>query len=156
MPPGYECAPERSLPLLHLYGAKDDTVGYDGTATTDGWIFASAADTAKKWAQGLGCTDDASAWNSALGDANGLSCKSYTNCRVSGHKVLSCMDPEASHEWQGQRLTEIPADCVGPEQQSSLPGQPACPVPVPDAQAQQWGMDFVWQFLSPYHRAEKP
>jgi homoserine O-acetyltransferase len=154
MPPGYECAPERSLPLLHLYGAKDDTVGYDGTATTDGWIFTSAADTAKKWAQGLGCTDDASAWNSALGDANGLSCKSYTNCRVSGHKVLSCMDPEGSHEWQGQRLTEIPADCVGPEQQSSLPGQPTCPVP--HAQAQQWGMDFVWQFLSPYHRAEKP
>jgi poly(3-hydroxybutyrate) depolymerase len=154
MPPGYECAPGRSLPLLHLYGEKDDVIGHDGSAASNGWIYASAADTATKWAQGLGCAEQPSAWYSAIADANGLRCKAYDECRVEGHKVVSCMDPEAGHEWRGQRLTDIPADCVSAEQQSSLPGQPACTTP--DTQAQQWGMDFVWQFLSQYRRAEQP
>jgi homoserine O-acetyltransferase len=156
MPPGYECAPDRSLPLLHLYGEKDDMTGHDGTATSGGWIFASAADTAKKWAASLDCAEHAAPWHNDISDANDLRCVAYSECRVPEHKVLSCMDPEASHEWRGQRLAQIPADCVSPEQQPSLPGQPLCPTPDPQAVEQQWGMDFVWQFLNQYRRTETP
>ena len=156
MPPGYECAPERSLPLLHFYGEKDDVIGHDGTATSDGWIYASAADTAKKWAASLDCAEHAAPWHNDISDANNLRCVAYSECRVPGHKVLSCMDPEAGHEWRGQRLAQIPVDCVSTEQQPSIPGQPLCPTPDPQAVEQQWGMDFVWQFLSQYRRAEMP
>jgi homoserine O-acetyltransferase len=154
MPPGFACAPDRSVPLMHLYGKKDDNTGYDGTATNDGWIFTTAAETAEKWAAALGCAATPSPWQNNISMANGLHCKVWNNCRVEGHKVLSCMDPEAGHEWRAQRLTDIPAECVSPAQQASLPGQPPCPQPDPDAMAQLRGMDLTWQFLSQYRRAE--
>ena len=87
MPPGFDCAPQRSLPLLHLYGEQDDTVGHDGSPTTDGWIFTSAKDTAHIWAQALECKEQASPWRSATSDALELQCETYTGCRVSGHQV---------------------------------------------------------------------
>ena len=151
MPPGYECAPMRSLPLLHLYGEKDDGVGHDGTPTSDGWIAASATSTVEKWAAGLGCAATPTRWHTTISDRHGLQCKSYNECRVSHHQVVSCMDPAAGHEWRGQRLPDIPANCVTPEQQASLPGQAACPGSGRDRE--QWGMDLVWQFLSQYRRA---
>lgn len=154
MPPGYECAPGESLPMLHLYGQQDDVIGHDGTPTSDGWIYASAATTARKWAEGLGCAVEPAPWSSEISAANNLECKAYGECRVSGHQVLSCMDTEAGHEWRGQRDTRIPANCVSPAQQPSLPDQPACPTAGSDAG--KWGMDFVWQFLSQYRRVDTP
>ena len=151
MPPGYECAPARSLPLLHLYGEKDDGVGHDGTPTSDGWIAASATATVEKWAAGLGCAATPTPWHTTVSDRHGLQCKSYNTCRVNDHQVVSCMDPAAGHEWRGQRLTDIPANCVTPEQQASLPGQAACPGS--RLGMTQWGMDLAWNFLSQYRRA---
>jgi polyhydroxybutyrate depolymerase len=150
MPPGFECAPTRSLPLLHLFGDLDDTVGHDGTPTSDGWITASAADTASTWAIGMGCKGEPEPWGTAITDANQLTCTAYTDCPGRNHQVVSCMDTLAGHEWRGQRLTEIPANCVGPEQRASLPQQPACTMGI-DSSA-LWGMDLVWQFLSQYQR----
>ena len=73
---------------------------------------------------------------------------------MAGHNVVSCMDPQGRHEWRGQRLPNIPAYCVAPEQQASLPGQPACTASTSDKE--HWGMDLVWQFLSQYRRVETP
>jgi polyhydroxybutyrate depolymerase len=150
MPPGFECAPAHSLPLLHLFGELDDTMGHDGTPTSDGWIYTSAADTASTWANGMGCKGKPEPWRTPITDANQLSCTAYTDCPGRDHQVVSCMDTQAGHEWRGQRLTEIPADCVGPEQRGSLPQQPTCAIGV-DSSA-LWGMDMVWQFLSQYRR----
>jgi len=156
MPPGFDCAPERSLPLIHLYGGEDDVIGHDGTPTSDGWIFTPATTTALTWAAGLGCTATPSPWQNSITETNGLSCKVWEGCRVKGHKVVSCMDPEAGHEWRGQRITDIPAECVTGEQTSSLPDQPSCPDPDPEVVAKLWGMDLAWQFLSQYRRGNAP
>ena len=150
MPPGFDCAPARSLPLLHLYGAKDDVIGHDGTPTSDGWIYTTAADTASTWASGMGCKGEPEPWHTAITDANQLTCTAYTDCPGRNHQVVSCMDTLAGHEWRGQRLTEIPANCVSPEQSDSLPQQPACATDVDSSKL--WGMDMVWQFLSQYSR----
>ena len=153
MPPGYDCAPQRSLPLLHLYGEKDDVIGHDGTPTSQGWIYTSAEVTAQTWARGMDCEAEPSPWHSEIGDANGLQCQAFTQCRVPGHQLVSCMDPEGGHEWRGQRLTDIPQDCASAEQRGSLPDQPHCQASRLDKQ--QWGMDLVWQFLSQYRRADR-
>ncbi len=150
MPPGFECAPPHSLPLLHLYGATDDIIGHDGTPTSDGWIYTSAADTASTWATGMGCKGEPEPWRTAITDANQLTCTAYTDCPGRNHQVVSCMDTLAGHEWRGQRLTEVPANCVSPEQRDSLPQQPACATGVDSSEL--WGMDMVWQFLSQYSR----
>ena len=118
MPPGFACGPGRSLPLLHLYGEQDETVGFDGTPTPDGWIYTSAADTARVWAEALQCQNGSAPWRTATSESLGLSCLSYGDCRVSDHQVISCRDPEAGHEWRGQRLADTVADCVSPEQQA--------------------------------------
>ena len=89
-------------------------------------------------------------WRTAISEANGLICSAYTNCPNSGQEVASCMDPEAGHEWRGQRITQISASCVTAAQQESLPGQPLCPQP--EASDQRWGMDLFWQFFQRYQR----
>lgn len=148
MPPGFECAPDISLPLLLLAGAKDDTVGHDGTATTNGWIFASIEDTQAIWAQGMGCEGTVSPWRTALTETQGLQCTTINRCPGKGHQVVSCLDPEAGHEWRGQRDQNIPANCVYPMQAETFPGQPACTVY--SREAPPWGMDLAWEFLSRY------
>ncbi len=153
MPPGYECAPARSVPLMHLYGEHDDVNGHDGTPTSDGWIFASAESTAARWSAGLGCAEAPNDWHSEISDSHGLRCRAFSDCREPGHQVLSCMDTGAAHEWRGQRRSEIPANCVSPEQRASLPNQPICPQG--GTGARLWGMDFVWEFFSQYRRSSK-
>jgi polyhydroxybutyrate depolymerase len=150
MPPGFGCAPKHSQPLLHLVGELDDTMGVDGTPTSDGWIYDSVETTRATWARGMGCEEDPQPWQNDITRANGLQCVAHTRCPVEGHQVVSCMDPEVGHEWRGQRLKQIPSNCVSPEQQTSIPGQPLCKTGE-DASG-LWGMDLVWQFLSQYQR----
>lgn len=148
MPPGFECAPASSLPMLHLAGAKDDTVGHDGTATTNGWIFASIEDTQAVWAQGMGCEGTVSPWRTALTETQGLQCTTINRCPGKGHQVVSCLDPDAGHEWRGQRDQNIPANCVYPIQTQTFPDQPACAAY--SRGKAPWGMDLAWEFLSRY------
>jgi homoserine O-acetyltransferase len=150
MPPGFECAPKHSQPLLLLAGELDDTMGIDGTPTSDGWIYASVESTRETWAKGMGCEEGPQPWRSEITQANGLQCVAYSQCDVEGHQVVSCIDPEAGHEWRGQRLTNIPSNCVSPEQQAALPGQALCETG--EDSSGLWGMDLVWQFLGQYRR----
>ena len=151
MPPGFECSPGKTgLPLLHLAGAKDDSVGHDGTATSSGWIFASRDSTQSVWAQGMGCRGQPVSWRTALSDAHGLQCKSIADCPAPADEVVACLDPDAGHEWRGQRADDIPANCVYPLQSASFPDQPACISYHRDQKP--WGMDLAWGFLSRYRR----
>lgn len=148
MPPGFECAPASSLPLLSLAGATDDTVGHDGTATSNGWIFASIEDTQAIWAEGMGCEGTVLPWRTALTENQGLQCTAISGCPVEAHHVVSCLDPEAGHEWRGQRDQNIPANCVYPMQTHTFPDQPACAAY--SREKAPWGMDLAWEFLSRY------
>ena len=150
MPPGHTCGPDTGLPMLHLYGEQDDGVGHDGTPTSDGWIFTSAAENTHDWARAMGCLGEPAEWRTATTDANGLICTAYTDCPNSKQEVVSCMDPKAGHEWRGQRIEKIPANCVTPAQSDSLPGQDPCPQL--QAAESHWGMDLFWQFFQRYQR----
>lgn len=146
--PGYACSPAVDLPMLHLYGGKDDTVRFDGQPAGDGFLYTTAESTARVWAGSLACEAGPEAWANATSVEAGLTCTAYSDCRVPGHEVVSCMDPDAGHEWPKQGIPGISATCVTAEQYEAMPDQPRCP---PAASAGlTLGMDLVWSFFERY------
>jgi polyhydroxybutyrate depolymerase len=150
--PGFACAPGTDLPLLHLFGARDNTVRYDGEPGADGFIYTSAEETAATWAAGMDCKSGPLTWRHPLADEAGLRCSSFSDCRVPGHEVVSCMDPEGAHVWPSQRVTGVPATCVTPEQAASMPGQEHCQNG--SGEYVHWGMDLTWEFMRHYQRPD--
>ena len=135
--------------MFHYYGELDDGVPPDGKPSPYGWVYTSAADNTRVWAETMGCGGQAVPWQTALTREQDLSCEAYTDCPGAG-VVVSCGDPAAGHEWAAQRIDAIPADCVAPAQKQDLPRQPICPAISP--LKERWGMELVWQFFSQYSR----
>lgn len=146
--PGYACAPGVDIPLMHLYGAEDDTVRFDGRPGGDGFVYTTAEDTAATWAQGLNCTQGPAPWSHTLAEAAGVACSAWSGCRQAGHEVVSCVAPNGRHEWPAQSVPGIPATCVTTEQFASMPGQAHCGPA--SGERQRAGMDLVWSFLRRY------
>ncbi|MDJ0813809.1 MAG: PHB depolymerase family esterase [Woeseiaceae bacterium] len=122
--PGHVCGPGADVPMLHLAGARDEVVRFDGKpGTADGFIYTSVAQTMATWAGALECDAGPDDWATAESAAAGLNCSAYAECRVPGHEVVSCIDPEGGHEWPGQ------TDGSGR------------------------GMDLVWSFFDRYRSA---
>ncbi|MFT5483191.1 MAG: polyhydroxybutyrate depolymerase [Halieaceae bacterium] len=146
--PGFECGPSTNLPMMHLAGAKDDTVRIDGKPGGDGFIYATAKVTAETWAHALQCKAGPQPWSNALSKQGSLNCTAYSNCAQEGQQVVSCVNPQGTHEWPGQSVDGMPATCVTAQQTASMPGQPHCPKP--SGEYVHWGMDLVWQFMQRY------
>ena len=150
--PGYACGPTTPLPLLHLYGAEDNTVRFDGQPGGDGFIYTTAAETTRIWADALACTEGPDDWSSEDSVAAGVTCSAYTQCGRPDDKVLSCEDADGRHEWPGQIVHGIPATCVTEEQYDSMPGQARCEAG--DDRRMDGGMDLVWNFFRQYRSTE--
>jgi len=151
LPVGRDCGPTHDLPMLHLYGGKDETVRYDGEAgIDDGYIYTSAATTAATWADALACETGPEPWQNEVSPQAGLTCTAYSNCRVPDLEVVSCLDPEAGHWWPSQGYEGSSATCVTDEQYESLPDQHRCEPRT--GTYEHLGMDLIWQFFSQYRR----
>jgi len=152
--PGYDCGPTTDLPMLHLYGGRDETVRYDGKAgQADGFIYTSARDTAATWAEAMACETGPTPWQNDVSAQAGLVCTAYSDCRVHGQEIVSCMDPEAEHSWPSQGFAGSSATCVTSEQFESLPDQHHC-MPATGDYA-HLGMDLIWEFFGRYRRASR-
>jgi len=148
--PGRACGPTLSLPMLHLYGGRDNTVRPDGLPGGDGFIYSTAERSTQAWASAMACREGPAAWENQYSKTLGLSCSAYSDCQGNGHEVISCMDPDGGHDWPGQRIQSMPATCVTPEQYDSMPDQARCPEPGDEVVHE--GMDLVWNFFSRYRR----
>ena len=146
--PGYACGPTVDVPMLHLYGDKDNTVRFDGQPGGDGFIYTTAAKTAKIWADHLACDVGPSYWENQFSNTAGLVCTAYSDCRTSGQEVVSCMEPGGRHDWPGQRVQSILATCVTEQQYDTMPGQDHCPQSRDEVVSA--GMDVVWDFFRRY------
>lgn len=127
--PGHACGPDSDVPMLHLAGGMDEVVRADGTAgAADGFVYTSVEETAAVWAGALDCATGPVPWSMALAESAGLECEAYQDCRVPGHEVVSCIEPDTAHDW--------PAQTGG----------------------QSLGMDLVWAFFQRYEtgRADSP
>jgi len=146
--PGHACGPESDTPMLHLYGGADNSVRSDGRPGSDGFIYTTARDTARVWADALRCAEDPTPWETEYSLEIGLECNAYTDCAVEGHEVVSCTDVDLGHEWPGQRVKSVSASCIAPQQFDSMPGQDHCPSAT--GESQHLGMDLAWEFMSRY------
>ena len=128
--------------------AAPQSVRFDGTRAGDGFIYASAAETAAVWSSALACATGPTSWHNKISQIAGLVCTSYSDCRVDGHEVVSCMDPDGGHAWPEQYVEDLPATCITSEQYDSLPDQPQCQSSSGDYG--HLGMDLVWEFMTRY------
>lgn len=81
----YSCAPTRPVPVLHIHGTADGTVGYDGVAATiAGWVERN------------GC-DGEPTTTYDYGDAT---CQTYSGCDDEASVVL-CTIAGGGHAWPG-------------------------------------------------------
>lgn len=150
-PPGHACAPGADLPMLFLMGALDETIRYDGKAgKDDGFIYATLAESARVHAAAMRCETGPQHWSSALAAAAGVECTAYSDCRVPGHEVVSCLDPAGAHVWPKQQAPGSTAACIAAGQAASMPEKDLCEAATgggPHA-----GMDLVWAFFKRYRR----
>jgi polyhydroxybutyrate depolymerase len=147
--PGYACGPEADLPMLHLYGGQDETVRPDGMAgSIDGFIYTSAAETASTWASAMACETGPAPWQNEISEQAEFACTAYSNCAVTGHEIVGCMDPDGGHVWPEQGVKGMPATCVTAEQYASLSAQAHCEPGT--GEYSHLGMDLVWDFFSRY------
>jgi polyhydroxybutyrate depolymerase len=150
-PPGHECAAESDLPIMFLMGALDETIRFDGMAgKDDGFIYATLAESARVHAAAMQCKSGPHDWPLDFATAAGLECTAYSDCRVDGHEVVSCLDPTGTHLWPKQGPPNLHATCVAEQQSGSMPEKTICgPAPENGPHA---GMDLVWSFFSRYRR----
>ena len=149
MPQGYACGPDSYLPMIHLSGAKDNTVRVDGQPAADGFIYVSVADTAARWANDLSCKAGPAAWSSPATKAAGLVCQAYEDCTGPGRAVVHCTDPEGEHRWPASRPGGPWPICVT-RQQADMKEQPGCAPR--QGTGPHLGMDVIWEFLSQHTR----
>ena len=88
--PGYACGPFVDLPMLHLYGGKDNTVRFDGKPGGDGFVYTTAARSMEVWAESMSCKKGPHPWDSESSRVMGLECSAYSDCPIEGHEVVSC------------------------------------------------------------------
>jgi polyhydroxybutyrate depolymerase len=150
--PGYACGPKVDLPMIHLFSGKDDTVRFDGTAGSDGFMYTTARQTAKVWARSMACKSGSEKWENEFSKRAGLECTAYSRCKLDGHQVVSCLDPDGGHEWPEQRVPGASATCVTHEQYESMPDQAHCSKL--DGGHRSYGMDLVWNFFTRYRLPE--
>ena len=146
--PGYACGPDVDLPMMHLFGGEDDTVRFDGKPAGDGFIYTTAAKTAEVWASALACESGPQGWHNDIAAEAELVCTAYSDCRVEGQEVVSCMDPDGTHAWPEQYVGDMPATCITSEQYESLPDQQHCATDGGDYVS--LGMDLIWEFFKRY------
>ena len=83
--------------LLHFHGLEDTTVPIGGGASYDGWLYISADETIKIWAEMQECTMNtnpiSTPWDSGK---LGLSCIYYIGCKG---KIFKCTYPGGHYEW---------------------------------------------------------
>ena len=148
---GHACSSETDLPMLFLMGALDETIRYDGKAgKDDGLIYASLAESTALQADAMSCETGPVSWPSEVAEAEGIECTAYSDCRIAGHEVVSCLDPSGGHVWPKQGLRNTSATCVEAEQAATMPEKEIC-LPEPE-NGPHAGMDLVWGFFSRYRR----
>lgn len=150
-PPGHACGPESDLPVMFLMGALDETIRLDGKAgKDDGFLYTTLQESASIHAQAMQCESGPNDWPNDLATAAGVECTAYSDCRIAGQEVVSCVDPAGSHRWPKQGPTGAAATCVSPQQVGSMPEKTICGPGTENSP--HAGMDLVWSFFSRYRR----
>jgi len=144
VPRGYQCAPTKSVPLLQIVGAHDETIPNDGRASSDGFLYAATDATAIRWNEGTGCAENARPWSNAITKEKGLQCSA--TCAGGDKESIDCLWPDGDHHWPGYPAGHgTNGYCVTDVQQASMPEQTRCAEP--DTGVDVWGSRLVFEFF---------
>ena len=144
VPRGFQCAPTKSIPLLQVTGAHDETVPSDGRASSGGFLYASTNATAARWNEGTGCTEESRPWSNAISEEKALQCTAA--CVGSDKESIDCLWMEGDHHWPGYPAGHgTNGYCVSEAQQASMPEQTLCVAP--DTDVDVWGSRLVFEFF---------
>lgn len=150
MPRGFMCTPSQPLPMLHLSGGRDNVVQPAGLPSSDGFVYESVASTTRSWAQAMSCGSGPAPWQSLQSQDAGLSCEAYSDCGGAGDAVISCEDPNETHNWPARRPGGAWPTCVTSQQAANMPEQRLC-----EARSESGphrGMDLIWAFFKQHSR----
>jgi polyhydroxybutyrate depolymerase len=146
--PGFECTPEVALPLLQVNGGQDQTVPYDGRASSSGYFYAPTEAIAREWNAGAACMSETTAWRPRVGRE---SLKCTVACAGTRHESIDCLWPEGDHRWPGtpgRRGSD--GYCVTELQSASMPDQAICIAPDPGQDI--WGSRLLFEFFDTHVR----
>jgi polyhydroxybutyrate depolymerase len=150
MPRGYACTPQQPLPMLHLAGGRDDVVQPGGLPSTDGFVYESVTATTQSWAQAMACSHGPATWANEQSENAGLTCTAWSGCSAPGEAVISCVDPDETHNWPARRPGGAWPTCVTSQQAAAMPEQRLCEARTESGPHR--GMDLVWAFFSQHRR----
>lgn len=149
--PGFECAPEKVLPLLQMNGAIDETVPFDGRVSKSGHFFASTASITEHWLGNEACATERQDWTSPVID--GVEAKCTIACGGTDHPSIDCVWAGGDHRWPGTPgFRGSNGYCVTQLQASSMPDQLICIAP--DHSVDKWGSRLMFEFFDE-HRASR-
>lgn len=98
---GFNCAPDRSTPIsiLNIYGSRDRYVALDGSESSDGYFYTSAADVMDAWANAASqaCSGGEKPYPTSADGIERLSCTERADC-ATGAEVVNC-SWEVGHVW---------------------------------------------------------
>jgi poly(3-hydroxybutyrate) depolymerase len=150
LPAGFDCGPTTPLPMLHLTGGLDDTVRPDGKPSGDGFVYVSSVATTASWARALDCNAPVTAWETEESRLAGVVCTAYTDCGAEGQAVVSCIDPDETHNWPARRPGGAWPTCVTSQQADVMPEQQLCEART--VYGPHRGMDLIWSFFTRYRQ----
>lgn len=142
--PGFECAPGTPVPLLQVNGGEDDVVPFDGRVSESGYLYASTADIAAHWNDGVACANRKSKWQSSTIEGQLVSCT--IACDGSPRESIDCVWPDGDHRWPGTPgFRGSNGYCVSELQTGSMPDQAICEKP--DSNTREWGSALLFEFF---------
>ena len=147
--PGFECTPEKAMPLLQVNGGRDEAVPYDGRVSDSGYLYASTKSVALNWNDGAACAAKSADWTSPVLRGENVSCT--VACADSDRESIDCLWAEGNHRWPG--AAEVPGrigHCVTELQAASMPQQPACAAV--DLSRDAWGSRLMFEFFDRHSR----
>ena len=141
---GFECTPQRRLPLLQINGGRDTVNPYDGSRSAAGYFYADRGSVSEHWNEGEACATEQRVWESPTIMNRDVQCA--VACGDTSYPSINCLWPLGNHRWPGTAdFIGSNGYCVSALQSASMPEQEICIAADPDADV--WGSSLMFQFF---------
>lgn len=142
--PGFECTPRKKLPLLQINGGNDSTVPADGSASHDGYFYASTTAITQQWLGTESCAAPQQPWMSEALSDEIVQCT--VACAQTDHPAIDCIWPGSGHSWPGTPgVRGSNGYCVTELQAESMSQTTLCVAP--DPKIEIWGSQLMFEFF---------
>jgi poly(3-hydroxybutyrate) depolymerase/CubicO group peptidase (beta-lactamase class C family) len=98
---GFNCAPssKQAVSMMNIHATRDRTVPYDGTPSSDGFLYTPTSEVLDLWAtdSSQSCSAEATPYPTSKDGVNGFRCSQRAEC-ASGAQLVDC-SWDGGHDW---------------------------------------------------------